>query len=134
MASSLSSLHATVTQHASELIARLPEPVQTAVHNPLVQKAIGALIVLRLLGSVNNVLSSYVLNNFTSDKWDWPNELVLLTGGCSGIGKQVALDLAAKGVKVIIVDVQEPNFKLRMSSFSFSFLFLGPVPVLDQAP
>jgi hypothetical protein len=132
MASSLSSLSTTAIQRASDLLAGLSKPVQTAIYNPLVQKAIGTIVFLRLFRSFNRVLSGYVLNNFASDKWDWPNELVLLSGGCSGIGKQVALDLSRNGVKVIIVDIQEPKFPLRMSLFysPFCLLYLSPPPQL----
>jgi NADP-dependent 3-hydroxy acid dehydrogenase YdfG len=45
--------------------------------------------------------------------WVSSQELVLLTGGSSGIGKQIMLDLAKLHVKTIIFDVQEPDFPLR---------------------
>ena len=128
MASSFSSLSTTAIQRASGLLAGLPKPVQTAIHNPLVRKAIGTIVLLRLFRSFNRVLSGYVLNNFVSDKWDWPNELVLLSGGCSGIGKQVVLDLSRNGVKVIIVDIQEPKFPLRMSLFCSPSAFYPCLP------
>jgi NADPH:quinone reductase-like Zn-dependent oxidoreductase len=73
-----------------------------------------------LLQQLNRILSGYVLNNWTSDTYDWPRELVLLTGGSSGIGKSVAAALARRGVKVIVADVLEPAEPLRMPPLSVS--------------
>jgi NAD(P)-dependent dehydrogenase (short-subunit alcohol dehydrogenase family) len=53
-------------------------------------------------------------NGVPLEKWEPDRELVLLTGGCSGIGKQMVLDLAKTGVRVVILDIQEPTFSLRM--------------------
>ncbi|KAJ5643006.1 uncharacterized protein N7484_005513 [Penicillium longicatenatum] len=58
-------------------------------------------------------LTKLVLNNFQqSEKWDPENELVLLTGGTSGIGKQLAEDLSNQRLRVIVLDIQTPNYPL----------------------
>jgi hypothetical protein len=50
-----------------------------------------------LLKKASNRLSLCAHNNYKSDKtWNWGNELVLITGGCGGIGAQIASQLAAK--------------------------------------
>lgn len=91
--------------------------VLSYINSSLLTKALLAVLVLSILRSANRTLSSLVVNNWQRQRpWDNKRELVLLTGGCSGIGKQIMLDLAQKGVRVVILDVVEPSFKLRMSS------------------
>ncbi|KAJ5715444.1 uncharacterized protein N7483_012625 [Penicillium malachiteum] len=46
------------------------------------------------------------------EQWDPENELVLITGGSSGIGKQLVEDLCRKKNRVIIFDIQQPEFEL----------------------
>jgi len=40
-------------------------------------------------------------------------ELVLVTGGCSGIGELMAKQFAEKGVKVVVLDINAPKAALR---------------------
>lgn len=71
------------------------------------------LVGLFLLKKASNRLSLWAHNNYVSDKtWDWGKELVVITGGSSGIGAQIVSKLAAKNVKVVIFDVVEPNGNL----------------------
>lgn len=60
---------------------------------------------------VNRVLNCLSLNNWTKVKyWDNEHELVLISGGWSGISKEIALTLVKKGVRVVVFDIQEPAF------------------------
>ena len=53
-------------------------------------------------------------NHYTSNsKWDWSKELVVITGGNSGIGAKIVEKLASRGVKVIILDITEAKGQLR---------------------
>jgi hypothetical protein len=57
---------------------------------------------------LSSEFSLYALNNYRSadtGRWDWPNEVAVVTGGCSGIGEEIVRALAEKGVKVAILDV-----------------------------
>lgn len=102
-----------VQQYAQTALAHMPEPAQEYLRNPLVQKALLGVLALGAVSQINKTVSQMTLNNWTSSpRWVASRELVLLTGGCSGIGKQVMEDLARKGVRVIILDINEPNFKL----------------------
>lgn len=49
------------------------------------------------------------MNNGISDQYDWNREVVVLTGGSNGIGKQVADLLGYRGIKVAILDIQPPQ-------------------------
>lgn len=72
--------------------------------------------VLRILlglGAIRTLSSSLstVANNswrLTASKgWDWPNEIAVITGGCSGIGYCTVERLVRKSIKVAIIDVQD---------------------------
>lgn len=66
-----------------------------------------------VLRKASDKLSLRAHNNYVLDKtWDWGKELVVITGGCSGIGAKIVSMLAAKNVKVIIFDIIEPKSKL----------------------
>ncbi|QSS62457.1 short-chain dehydrogenase/reductase [Histoplasma capsulatum] len=95
--------------------------VLSYINSSLLTKALLAVLVLSILRSANRTLSSLVVNNWQRQRpWDNKRELVLLTGGCSGIGKQIMLDLAQKGVRVVILDVVEPSFKLPPNVFFYA--------------
>ncbi|KAF3387464.1 Short-chain dehydrogenase/reductase [Penicillium rolfsii] len=100
-------------EYTQTALSHVPEPAQAYLRNPLTQKALGALLTLGLISKLNKSVSQWTLNNWTrSPRWNPARELILLTGGCSGIGKQVMEDLSKTGVRVIILDITEPNFTL----------------------
>ena len=79
----------------------------------------GAAAVL-LIGSLprfNAWLTRRKVNNYLTDNsWDWTKEIVVVTGGSSGIGKEIVLKLAKKHIKVIVVDLNAPSYQLRKSA------------------
>jgi FlaA1/EpsC-like NDP-sugar epimerase len=83
---------------------------------PTVKAGAAALVVLGLLPRLSSVLTRRKVNNYLADKtWNWNKEIVVVTGGSSGIGAELVTKLAKRGVKVIIVDMNEPQGKLGMS-------------------
>ena len=69
-----------------------------------------------VVGATNTKLNELAYNNYrltsTKKAWDWPNEIAVVTGASSGFGKLFALDLAAKGIKVAALDVNEPPMEI----------------------
>ena len=43
----------------------------------------------------------------------WDKEVAVVTGGSDGIGKNIALLLAEKGVKVVSLDIRPPTYESR---------------------
>lgn len=59
-------------------------------------------------------LSQWGLNNYRPDaKFVKSQELVLITGGTSGIGELTAREFAKQGVKVVVIDIHPPKDPLR---------------------
>jgi all-trans-retinol dehydrogenase (NAD+) len=58
----------------------------------------------------NNLLNVWARNNWrvrNKEKWDWPNEVAVVTGGSGGIGVLIVKGLAKKGVKVAVLDLSD---------------------------
>ena len=74
--------------------------------------AIGIFIVLKYL---NASFSKAAQNNWVkSAPWNPSNEIALVTGGDSGIGRQIVHDLASLGVRAVVIwDIKEPEGMLR---------------------
>ncbi|PVH72450.1 NAD(P)-binding protein [Cadophora sp. DSE1049] len=64
----------------------------------------------------NQFLNWGVNNNFTTaESWDSEKELVLITGGSSGIGASIARRLATEGTSVVILDIVPLSFPERQN-------------------
>ena len=106
-----------VMKLAESYIRQMPLGLQNLFRSKLLQNGLAALVVFRLLKKISDQLSWYSLNNYTKlPEWKPHQELVLLTGGNSGIGAEIMKDLSRHGAKVVILDVQEPKAQLRMFS------------------
>lgn len=74
------------------------------------------LLTLALLPSISSWATQRKENNYVTDgTWDWTKEIVVVTGGSGGIGWNITYRLAARGVKVIVLDIVEPQEKLGAS-------------------
>lgn len=83
-------------------------------------RALKVALGLGIAGTVNTQLSKYYLNNGKgAAKFVKSQELVLISGGSSGIGKLMAEHFARLGVKVVIVDLVPPKETLREFCFAF---------------
>ncbi|GLA00608.1 hypothetical protein AnigIFM60653_009358 [Aspergillus niger] len=82
---------------------------------PSTLKAIGIAFSLGLLVRLNDWLSRKALNSFTNDgSWNWNDEIIVITGGSSGIGAMVARKLSKTDSTVIILDINRPSASMRM--------------------
>lgn len=76
-------------------------------------RAVKVLFTAGILRFLNKYLTKLALNNAVSDRsWDWQKEIVLVTGGCSGIGELMVRKLSERNVKIVIYDVAEPKTAL----------------------
>lgn len=81
-------------------------------------RALRVLTTLGVIRSTNSALNSWATNNWqirAQHGWDWPSELAVVTGGCSGIGKALAYALSAKGIRVAVLDVQDVPSDLALN-------------------
>ncbi|KAI1348861.1 NAD(P)-binding protein [Xylaria sp. FL0043] len=72
-----------------------------------VLRVLFALGVIRRLNRALNVMAANSWRTTASKGWDWPNEIAVVTGGSSGIGKLMVEKLAAIGVRVAVLDIQD---------------------------
>lgn len=99
-----------------ETVLRWSQILRLDLLSPRTLKTLRYLLIVGAARQVNKALSSLVVNNWTSDSWDWKNEVAVVTGGAGGIGYHTAVGLAKHGITVAVVDVQEPRAALRESA------------------
>ncbi|KAL4962372.1 SDR family oxidoreductase [Aspergillus stella-maris] len=94
--------------------------------------AIGTFIVLRY---INTSLSREAQNNWVkSAPWNPSNEIALVTGGSSGIGRQIVRDLARLGVKAVVIwDVREPEGTLPSNVHFYKVDITSPATIASAA-
>ncbi|KAK3313346.1 hypothetical protein B0H66DRAFT_565922 [Apodospora peruviana] len=103
----------TVHDVLSSVADKLPEQFSAAtISLSTVITVLKTLFSLGVIRSANSTLNSIASNSWrltaaTNDGWDWPNEIAVVTGGSSGIGRGITERLAALGVRVAVLDVQD---------------------------
>lgn len=73
-------------------------------------RVLGFLAAIGVVRKTNAALNAWATNNwqiYAGRGWDWPTEIAVVTGGCSGIGKAIAESLTAHGIRVAVLDVQD---------------------------
>ncbi|THC89531.1 hypothetical protein EYZ11_011020 [Aspergillus tanneri] len=85
---------------------------QTTQRYPRTFQWLQILASLAILRRTNSWANRRALDNGTSDCYDWTREVVVLTGGSNGIGKQIAILLGNRGIKVAVLDIQPPQDEL----------------------
>ncbi|KAL2782484.1 hypothetical protein BJX62DRAFT_166279 [Aspergillus germanicus] len=106
---------------------------ETALANPKALQALKILTSLAVLRRINAYLNQRALNNGVADRYDWNREVVVLTGGSNGIGRQVANLLGAKGIKVAILDIAPPKEALPSTVRFHKCDITSPSAIADVA-
>jgi hypothetical protein len=78
---------------------------------PIVRTILNVLWSLAVAKRLSGVVSHVALNSWKGNVWS-DDEIVVVTGGSSGIGAMVSLGFAEKGAKVAIMDLHESKEKL----------------------
>ncbi|ELR10036.1 hypothetical protein VC83_07373 [Pseudogymnoascus destructans] len=99
-----------ITYYPERIKFPLPEKVYSCITDARFLQALKILIGFSVARAINNKLSQYVINNWKRDaKFINAQEIVLITGGSSGLGALMGEDFAQRGVKVISLDVNPPQ-------------------------
>ncbi|KAH7380870.1 hypothetical protein BKA64DRAFT_223004 [Cadophora sp. MPI-SDFR-AT-0126] len=105
--------------YPDKLRSILPAYFHPWISSPRFVKTLTALLGLGLVRGLNRKLSQYMANNWQGDaKFIKSQEVVLITGGSSGIGELMAHNFAKRGVKVVVMDLRPPK-KLFPSGIHF---------------
>ncbi|KAF4631387.1 hypothetical protein G7Y89_g6745 [Cudoniella acicularis] len=76
---------------------------------PTARRVLKVLWAVAVVQHVNRILSHLSVNGRKATAWDSQREMVIVTGGSSGIGNSVARSFAEKGAKVFILDLNAPK-------------------------
>ncbi|WEW57896.1 hypothetical protein PRK78_003363 [Emydomyces testavorans] len=74
-------------------------------------RTLEVLVSVGLLRWLNGWYSRRTLNNGVSDKYNWNAEIAIVTGGSDGIGQRTVLLLAARGLKIAVLDIKPLQFE-----------------------
>jgi all-trans-retinol dehydrogenase (NAD+) len=103
------------------LLTRAPEKLRSPAVNFLtnrlgaaaterVIKALKYLTIIAVIKKINDKLNDWAINHYTwksqKENWTWSWEIAVITGGCSGIGKEIVKQLLEKDVRVAVLDIQ----------------------------
>ncbi|KAF8419975.1 hypothetical protein BGX38DRAFT_1167134 [Terfezia claveryi] len=96
----------------------LPQSLPLPTLSPAWIKRLRFLAYLGLFHRLNAFLSKGSLNNWAKDEtWNWDKEVIVVTGGSAGIGKEVVLWLSrvllerGKKGKIIVFDIMELGYE-----------------------
>ncbi|KAH7133079.1 short chain dehydrogenase/reductase [Dactylonectria estremocensis] len=101
-------------------------------------KGVESLILISALSKlIVPVAIVYAINRFLNrwsaqegllpdDTWDWEKEIVLITGGSSGMGKAMVQIFAEKNIKVVLLDLNPPSGPLPPSVSFFEVDVTSP--------
>jgi len=67
-------------------------------------------VYLGVANRVKNFLDKGVGNNWQNDEYNWNREIVVVTGGSDGIGALIVKLLMERGIKIAVLDIQEPKY------------------------
>lgn len=89
-----------------------------SILHPTAYARLRTLFCLGIARVLSGWFSDKVRNNWVDDKYDWQKEIVVVTGGASGIGGAVVRLFDEMGVTVVVLDVQPISFETCKSGLS----------------
>jgi hypothetical protein len=93
------------------LLARFTKKGQDlSILHPKAARWLRQLFYIAVARGVGRWLSDKVRNNWVNDKYDWSKEIVLITGGSTGIGASIVKLLDEMKVTVVVLDVQKMTY------------------------
>jgi all-trans-retinol dehydrogenase (NAD+) len=102
--------------YPDKLRSILPPKLHPWISSLVVVRTLKITLGLSLTTRLSKTLSRLAANNFHADaKFIKSQEIVLISGGCSGIGLEMVKFFAVNGVKVVIMDLNPPQETLRQS-------------------
>ncbi|KAL9051894.1 MAG: hypothetical protein Q9162_005732 [Coniocarpon cinnabarinum] len=113
--------------------AHVPRGQQIVRERPRALRYTRLLAILAAIRMVNNYLNRRQLNNNTAASFEWTREIALVTGGSDGIGARIVHGLVAKGVKVVVLDVQSPTYQVSESVRYYECDITSPKEVSSTA-
>jgi hypothetical protein len=103
-----------VLYYPEKLQSLLTARLHPLISSPAAIRVLKIALSLGVVRGINNKLSQWVVNNWKSDaKFIKSQEIVLISGGTSGIGKSMAEYFARQGVKTVVLDINAPKDPLR---------------------
>lgn len=96
--------------HLREPVLRQLAKLPASITLRRIISALKVLFALGAAGKLNAWLNSLATNGWSirsdAERWNWSQEIAVITGGCSGIGEVVVKGLVERGVRVAILDIQ----------------------------
>ncbi|KAK1245043.1 hypothetical protein MKX08_004672 [Trichoderma sp. CBMAI-0020] len=93
------------------LLARFTKKGQDlSILHPKAARWLRKLFYIAVARGVGRWLSDKVRNNWVNDRYDWSKEIVLITGGSTGIGAFIVKLLDEMKVTVVVLDVQKMTY------------------------
>ncbi|KAF8424925.1 hypothetical protein EV426DRAFT_597828 [Tirmania nivea] len=111
----LAAIHPRTSPYLTSL---LPQSLPLPTLSPAWIKRLRYLTYLGLFHRLNAFFSKGALNNWAKDEtWNWDKEVIVITGGSAGIGKEVVLWLSrvllerGKKGKIVVLDIMELGYE-----------------------
>jgi all-trans-retinol dehydrogenase (NAD+) len=120
-------------EHVRGLFGSLAGSLLNSPHFTRYRTVSGVLAILGTCYGANQFLNRFVLGGNRSKPWNNDNELVLITGGSSGMGAHMVRKFSEKNVRVLSLDINPPQNALPANTHFFRVDVTSPDAVHETA-